>query len=444
MGPRLSRHTPTRGGALALLMVLTVVLLPAFALGAVAHSAAAHSGFHCPASTVPTPTDAAQSGEMAIVAVNSRLGCIALRVAGAQAETVTIDELVAGQSEPVSLGTQTVHAGVATYGNLPWLCNRLARTFQATETLSDGTARTAQTTITTPSCAGRLAVRLATTRVHSGYPLTVRIADRWGLGDLRARVCVHADGRASCTSTALAAGQRSALVTPRAHGHGAARITITDPYQSQSRGVELLSSPPVLLATGDSEMQVLDELLGNDLAGDGVHVIGDARQSTAISSPFFFDWPAHAFAQVADQHPDVVAMFLGGNEGFMLGGAECCGADWSRQYARRVEAMMRTYRQGGAAVVYWFLIPTPSSEPFVRVVRAVNRGIVEAAARAGEGIHVFDLRPVFSPGGRYIGTLTRDGQTITVHESDGFHLSAEADRIVARMFIARLHEDGVL
>jgi lysophospholipase L1-like esterase len=422
-----------------LLTVLTLVLLPALA-----RSAAARPASRCSASMAPAPADAAQPGEMTIAAVNSRLGCIALRVAGAQAETVTIDELIPGQSEPVSLGTQTVHAGATTYGNLPWSCNRLARTFQATETLSDGTARTAQTTITTPSCASRLTAHLATTRVHSGYPLTVRIADRWDLGGLRARVCVHVRGTASCTTAALAAGQRSALATPRAHGHGAAKITITDPYQSESLGAQVLSSRPVLLATGDSEMQVLDELLGNDLAGDGVHVIGDARQSTAISSPFFFDWPAHAFAQVADQHPDVVAMFLGGNEGFRLGAAECCGADWSRQYAQRVEAMMRTYRQGGAAVVYWFLIPTPSSEPFVRVVRAVNQGIVEAAARVGEGIHVFDLRPVFSPSGRYIDTLTRDGQTITVHESDGFHLSAAADRIVAKMFIARLREDRVL
>ncbi len=443
MGPRLPRHTPARSAALALLAVLTAVLT-AVSLPALARSAAAHPGPRCPASTTFAPADAAQPGEMTISAVNSRLGCIALRVAGAQAETVTLDEPIQGQSEPAALGIQAVHGGVAVYGNLPWSCNRLARTFQATETLSDGTARTAQTTIATPSCASRLSAHLETTRVHSGYPLTVRIADRWGLGGLRARVCIHAGGTTSCTSAVLAAGERSTLATPRAHGHGDARITITDAYQSESLGAQVLSSHPALLATGDSEMQILDELLGNDLAGDGVHVIGDARQSTAISSPFFFDWPAHAFAQVTDQHPDVIAMFLGGNEGFRLGAAECCGAAWSRQYAQRVEAMMRTYRQGGAAVVYWFLIPTPSSEPFVRVVRAVNRGIVEAAVRAGEGIHIFDLRPVFSPGGRYIDTLTRDGQTITVHESDGFHLSAAADRIVAKMFVARLHEDGVL
>jgi hypothetical protein len=75
---------------------------------------------------------------------------------------------------------------------------------------------------------------------------------------------------------------------------------------------------------------------------------------------------------------------------------------------------------------------------------AVNHGIIRAAAQFREGVHVFDLRSTFSPGGRYINSLTRGGQTITVHESDGFHLSASADVIVAHMFIQQLRHDGLL
>ena len=57
---------------------------------------------------------------------------------------------------------------------------------------------------------------------------------------------------------------------------------------------------------------------------------------------------------------------------------------------------------------------------------------------------MFDLRPVFSPGGRYIDSLTYGGRTITVHEADGFHLSASADVIVAQLFLARLRRDGLI
>ena len=137
-------------------------------------------------------------------------------------------------------------------------------------------------------------------------------------------------------------------------------------------------------------------------------------------------------------------MFLGGNDGFPLGGVDCCGVAYARQYALKVEGMMRTYLQNGRATVYWFLIPTPSKPEFVRLVDAVNRGIEIAAAQFPHGVHVFNLRQVFSPGGRYIDSLTYGGQTITVHEADGYHLSASADVIVAHLFLARLRRDGLI
>jgi hypothetical protein len=222
-------------------------------------------------------------------------------------------------------------------------------------------------------------------------------------------------------------------------------LVISDPYQTIDLHLHVLSSRPVLLATGDSEMQVLDDDLASDLSGPGgASVIGDARQSTAISTPFFFNWPAHAFAQVERNHPDIVAMFLGGNEGFPLNGVGCCSTAYSRQYALKVEGMMRTYLQQGEATVYWFLIPTPSKPDFVRLVNAVNRGILIAAKAFPQGVHVFNLRPVFSPGGRYIDSLTYHRQTITVHEADGYHLSPSADVIVAQLFLARLRRDGLI
>jgi hypothetical protein len=274
--------------------------------------------------------------------------------------------------------------------------------------------------------------------------VTVGVADRWGLGGLQVTGCLGA-GHRHCRDLAIGPGDSEVPLRLLARTAGETDFTVSDGYQTIRLKLDVHDTRPVLLATGDSEMQVLDDDLGSDLSGSGgVKVIGDAHQSTAISSPFFFNWPAHAVGQVDGDHPDIVAMFLGGNEGFSLGGVACCEAAWSHEYASRVAGMMRLYLQHGAAAVYWFLIPTPSREPFVRVVRAVNAGIILAAAQFRHDVHVFDLRPIFSPGGRYIDTLTYHGQTITVHEPDGFHLSASADLIVAHLFIARLHKDGLL
>ncbi len=398
-----------------------------------------------PCSSLP-PAPASEGGPLTLSASTATTGCIGLSVHGALTPSVTVTELDLGAPTPVPLGVLATERGAASLATgLTWSCDRTARSFRVAETLPDGTEQSANTSVTTPSCATRLFAHVLPMRPHRGYPATIAVTDRWRLGGLRVHACIGASRSRSCLAVTLKPGRSDTLVRLRPSSAGRSTVELSDPWQKIQLTLHVLSSRPVLLATGDSEMQVLDDDLASDLSGaGGATVTSDARQSTAISSPFFFNWPGHALGQVADHHPDVVAMFLGGNEGFRLGSAECCGADWSREYAARVAGMMRTYRQGGVAKVYWFLIPTPSREPFVKVVRAVNRGIVSAAAQFPEGVHFFDLRPTFSPGGHYINGLTHDGQTITVHESDGFHLSESADRIVARMFIAQLRRDGVL
>lgn len=404
------------------------------------------------APSLPCPSRAVQSAPagattpFAISASTHEVGCIELSVTGAAAPTVSISEAPAGSTPATTTASLSTSDGAASLERgLPWLCTRLTRTFQASETLADGSLQTATTNVTTPSCAQRLSVSIPATRLHRGYPVTIAIGDRWHLGGLRVQVCQPGAPMRRCPAVQLQPGRGASTLQLPLRSSGRVNLDVFDAYESVHRPVHVLNSRPLLLATGDSEMQVLDEILASDLSGaGGARVVGDAHQSTAISSPSFFNWPAHAAAQVAGLHPDIVAMFLGGNEGFELSGVECCGASWSRQYAVRVAGMMRLYLQHGAAAVYWFLIPTPSSEPFVRVVRAVDDGIVLAAHEFPEGVHVFDLRPVFSPGGRYIDSLTYDGRSITVHEPDGFHLSESSDLIVARLFIARLRKDGLL
>ena len=415
----------------ALALVVVMLSTPSNGLGAPKRAST-------PCSTLkPGAPSAVPAGTpLTLSAGTQEAGCIQLRVSGAVAPEIGFAEITAGAPAAPLATVQAVNGQVTLPQGIAWSCDRLTRTFQASEAMPDGTQQTTTVSVTTPPCTKRLSVSVPAMRLHRGYPVTLALRDRWHLGGLRVEACQPAGRRRSCSSATLQGGHMATVVRLRLRSAGRVALEVRDPYERVKLRLGVRSSRPVLLATGDSEMQVLDELIASDISGGGgVRTIGDARQSTAISSPFFFNWPAHAYAQVSGDRPDVVAMFLGGNEGFRLGGAECCGPEWSKAYAVRVGSMMRAYRQNGAAVVYWFLIPTPSSEPFVRVVRAVNRGIELAASRFRQGVHVFDLRPRFSPGGRFLAG---------VHEADGFHLSASADVIVARMFIARLRHDGVL
>ncbi len=203
-----------------------------------------------------------------------------------------------------------------------------------------------------------------------------------------------------------------------------------------------------LLATGDSMIQILDGYLARRLAPrPATSVRSDAHVGSGITRPGQLDWPRRARAQAADFKPDATVMFLGANDGFDLrsaggGTAPCCDAAWVNAYARRVEAMMRSYLRGGRSRVYWLTLPAPRPASFARVFRRVNDAIKRAARRVGDGAGVIDLVPVFTPGGHFRQTITFRGHTIEARQPDGVHLSFAGASVAATLVIERLRADG--
>jgi hypothetical protein len=196
-----------------------------------------------------------------------------------------------------------------------------------------------------------------------------------------------------------------------------------------------------LLATGDSMIQVVDSFLRARLPRR--HVISEAHISTGISKAgsFGLDWVRHAAAQANDIHPDATVVFIGPNEGFPIAGVNCCGADWIKGYAARARAMMRSYRRGGRAFVYWLTLPIPRGAALAHVLRAVNKAIVRAARHAGSGVHVIDVRKIFTPHGHFQQTACYRGRCFAARQPDGVHLSTTGARIAADIIARRLRAD---
>jgi hypothetical protein len=204
-----------------------------------------------------------------------------------------------------------------------------------------------------------------------------------------------------------------------------------------------------MLATGDSEIQGLDDILGATLGSRGVEVTGEAHISTGISKPFMFDWVKHAAAQAAASHPDITVMYVGANDGFPLptpSGAisYCCGEAWVKAFARRTESIMSSYLRGGAGRVFWFTLPTPRNAAAQPVFRAINRAYAIAAGSFRRGVELIDLVRVFTPGGRYRQVMFYGGRTVDVREPDGYHLSLSGDAIAASIQVGRLRADGLV
>jgi hypothetical protein len=54
-----------------------------------------------------------------------------------------------------------------------------------------------------------------------------------------------------------------------------------------------------------------------------------------------------------------------------------------------------------------------------------------------------DLRPIFTPNGRFRSSIRRGGRRVRVRQSDGIHLNARGAGIAARRVARLMRRDGV-
>lgn len=202
-----------------------------------------------------------------------------------------------------------------------------------------------------------------------------------------------------------------------------------------------------VLVTGDSLATPLDQEVGRKLAArSGVKVVREPHLGTGISKSLLVDWGKLSAQQVAKRKPDAVVVFIGANEGFPMPGpggkqVRCCGAGYTAVYAKRVRRMMDTYRQKGAARVYWVTVPAPRVRFRREIARAVNAAIEVAAQPVRTQVRVVDTVPVFTPGGKYRDAMEVDGRMSIVRESDGIHLNRSGARVLAGQVLRLIERD---
>jgi hypothetical protein len=321
-------------------------------------------------------------------------------------------------------------------------CSVRVRTVTATAP-ADTDTLAPSASVTTPACTTRLDPAIPT-RGRMGHSVTVTLGDRWRVGGLPVHVCVQPPGGASrCVTDEIAAGQARRTLKLSLPRIGGWQVTASIPGGRTHETVVWASHPgPIrMLALGDSEMQVLDDDLAQDLAPYDVQVVSNARPSTGLSNSFLYNWQTAARQMVATHRPDISVVSMGANDGYSLGGVECCGPDWSVAYGGQVAMMARTLLQGQAGTAYWFVLATPQPADFQHTFDAVNAGIEDASHTLAGRMGLINANAYFTPGNVYRNYMTVNGHGFTIHESDGIHLNATADQYAAILVVKQLLAD---
>ena len=317
----------------------------------------------------------------------------------------------------------------------------------------DGTVERATATVTTPSCARRLALIVAPARLRPGQSARVRVTDTWGRGGVSGRVCAR-DGTlsAGCRTVRLARGKVRARTTLRLRRAGRWTVTQRAAFTTAvaSRRVEVRRGARYrVLVTGDSMVYGIIDVLARSVRETGGTLKGDPHAGTGITRPSLLKWPEHAARSVREDRPDASVVFLGAAVDTLplaVDGerrVECCGPDWVGEYTRQVREMMATYLRDGSALVFWVLLPAPRDPARVESHHAINRAIRAAAATFPDGVRTVDIGPAISPGDVYREKAMYRGRLRVIRESDGIHLANAGVHLATDVILRAMRREGV-
>ncbi len=245
----------------------------------------------------------------------------------------------------------------------------------------------------------------------------------------------------------LGSGGRPSTPAPSASASAKAKVIPPVKPAVPKLRVPTKADPLKILVAGDSMTEFFGPDLINQASAAG-KATGDAvtKYGTGLVRPDFFDWSLYAQQLVNSQHPEVVVVLMGGNDGQGItlanGTVLPDGSDaWAKEYRRRVEVVMRIFSGNGKRKVYWVPMPVARNAKLAVDYHLMDLAVADAAAVV-PGVTDVNIVPRLSNNGQYADYLPGlNGQTILARTQDGIHLSTDGANLAAALVLAAMNKD---
>jgi uncharacterized protein len=195
--------------------------------------------------------------------------------------------------------------------------------------------------------------------------------------------------------------------------------------------------PLRVLILGDSLGIDMGGPLQNDLANTGVvQATLDARESTGLTRPDYFNWPAELQSDLGTSKPQVVVVMIGANDPQDFPGppdVPYASPQWNVIYAGRVAAFMQLAQSQGATVL-WVGMP-PMQRPRLSTEMADIDAIdqKQATLRTPPVDFISSWTLLGTPQGGYTPFITNgSGQVVNVRTPDGIHLTPAGGEVLSQ------------
>jgi hypothetical protein len=207
------------------------------------------------------------------------------------------------------------------------------------------------------------------------------------------------------------------------------------------------ATPLRVLIVGDSIGIDMGGALQSDLAGTGVVTAAlDARESTGLTRPDYFNWPAELTADLHSDNPQVVVIMMGANDAQdFLGPPDTpyTSPNWNTLYAQRVQQFMQIAQSGGAAVIWVGMPPMQNPSLSAQMADLDALGQHQAGVSKPPVTFISTWKSLGTPTGGYTAFITNPaGQIVNTRTPDGIHLTPGGGQVVAQQVIAQLVAQG--
>jgi hypothetical protein len=195
--------------------------------------------------------------------------------------------------------------------------------------------------------------------------------------------------------------------------------------------------PLRVLIIGDSLGIDMGGPLQNDLANTGVAVAAlDARESTGLTRPDYFNWPVQLQADLKATDPQVVVIMMGANDPQdFLGPPDVpfSSPKWNVMYAARVAAFMQLAQSDGATVL-WVGMPPMQNAGLSAAMSDINAVDQQQAALQRPAVDFISSWTLLGTAqGTYTPFITNSsGAVINVRTPDGTHLTPAGGEVLSQ------------
>jgi len=236
----------------------------------------------------------------------------------------------------------------------------------------------------------------------------------------------------SSRSNLMVVGPKKQKHTTTTSSKGVTTTTL-DPLTHPSSAVPLR-----VLILGDSLGLDLGGSLQNALANTGVVTATlDGKESTGLTRPDYFNWPAELASDLPKTNPQVVVAMMGANDPQDFPGPPDIPfgtAQWNQQYEATVVKFMQEATSTGATLI-WVSIP-PMQDPGLNArVATINSLQHQAATQVKNVIYISSASILGNAQGQYTAFLLVNGQNVNVRTPDGIHITPDGATLLSNAVI---------